>query len=35
MSDPLKVPRSMQLIFDAVSRLIDDFCRNHLNEEYS
>jgi hypothetical protein len=35
MSDPLKVPKAMQPVFDAVSSVIDDFCRQHLNEEYS
>ena len=35
MSDKLKVPKAMQPIFDAVSEIIDQFCRSHLNEEYS
>ncbi len=35
MSDPMKVPKAMQPLFDVVSRLIDDFCRDQLNEEYS
>jgi hypothetical protein len=35
MSDPLKVPKAMQPVFDAVSSIIDRFCREHLNEEYA
>lgn len=35
MSDPLKVPKTMQPIFDEVSQLIGDFCNKHLNEEYA
>ena len=35
MSDKLKVPKAMQPVFDAVSGIIDQFCRTHLNEEYS
>jgi len=33
MTDKLKVPNAMQPIFDAVSKLIDDFCQTHLNQE--
>ena len=33
--DKLKVPKTMQPLFDTVSGLIDQFCRTHLNEEYS
>jgi hypothetical protein len=35
MTDKLKVPKSMQQIFDAVAAIIDDFCEKHLNAEYS
>ena len=35
MTDPQKVPKAMQPVFDAVSKIIDDFCREHLNEEYA
>lgn len=35
MTDPLKVPKAMQPVFDCVSKIIDDFCKEHLNEEYS
>lgn len=35
MSDKLKVPKAMQPVFDAVSGIIDQFCRTHLNGEYS
>jgi hypothetical protein len=35
MTDKLKVPKAMQQLFDTVSGLIDQFCRTHLNEEYS
>ncbi len=34
MSEPLKVPKTMQPIFAEVSRRIDEFCHEHLNEEY-
>jgi len=33
--DKLKVPKTMQPLFDTVSVFIDQFCRTHLNEEYS
>lgn len=35
MNDKLKVPKAMQPLFDTVSGIIDQFCRSHLNEEYS
>jgi hypothetical protein len=35
MTDKLKVPKGMQPVFDAVTGIIDEFCRNHLNGEYS
>jgi hypothetical protein len=35
MSDPLNVPKAMQPVFTEVSRRIDEFCRQHLNEEYA
>lgn len=35
MTEKLKVPKSMQPIFDAVSALIGQFCHAHLNDEYS
>jgi hypothetical protein len=35
MSDKLKVPKAMQPVFDAVSAIIDQFCRTNLNVEYS
>jgi len=35
MVDPQKVPKAMQPVFDAVSKIINDFCREHLNEEYA
>lgn len=35
MSDTLNVPKEMQSVFAEVSRRIDDFCREHLNEEYA
>ncbi len=35
MTDKFKVPKTMQPLFDTVSGLIDQFCRTHLNEEYS
>lgn len=35
MTDRLKVPKTMQPVFDRVASLIDAFCNQHLNEEYS
>ncbi len=35
MSDPLKVPKTMQQIFAEVSQCIEEFCGKHLNEEYA
>jgi hypothetical protein len=35
MNDKLKVPKAIQPIFDVVSGHIDQFCKQHLNEEYS
>ena len=35
MEDKLKVPKAMQPIFDAISVVIDEFCRVNLNNEYS
>lgn len=35
MTDKLKVPKTMQPVFDTVARIIDEFCGKHLNEEYS
>jgi hypothetical protein len=35
MSEPLKVPKTMQPIFAEVSQRIDEFCSKHLNEEYA
>ncbi len=35
MTDKLKVPKAMQPIFDVVAGIIDEFCRQHLNDEYS
>ena len=35
MTEKLKVPKAMQPIFDTISEFIDEFCRTHLNEEYS
>ncbi|MFQ5707683.1 MAG: DUF6398 domain-containing protein [bacterium] len=29
-----KVPQQMQSIFDSIVTLTDEFCQNHLNEEY-
>jgi len=34
MTDKLKVPKAMQPVFDTVASIIDEFCREHLNEEY-
>lgn len=30
-----RIPDEVQPAFDAISRLVDDFCREHLNEEYA
>jgi hypothetical protein len=35
MTEKLKVPKAMQPVFDTISGIIDEFCRTHLNEEYS
>jgi len=35
MPDKLEVPKTMQPLFDTVAGIIDEFCRKHLNEEYS
>ena len=35
MVDKLKVPKTMQPVFDTIAGIIDEFCRKHLNEEYS
>ena len=35
MNDELKVPKAMQPVFDTVAGIIDGFCREHLNDEYS
>jgi hypothetical protein len=35
LTDKLKVPKVMQPTFDTVAGIIDEFCRQHLNEEYS
>jgi uncharacterized protein DUF6398 len=33
--DPLKVPESLQAVYDEVTSLSDAFCREYLNEEYA
>ncbi len=35
MPESGKVPERMRLTFDAVVALTDDFCKNHLNDEYA
>ena len=35
VTDTLKVPKAMQLVFDAGAGIIDEFCQTHLNGEYS
>ena len=35
MTDKLNVPKIMQPTFDAVAGIIDAFCQEHLNGEYS
>lgn len=30
-----KIPKQMQATFDAIVALTDEFCREHLNEEYA
>ena len=35
MNNKLKVPKAMQPVFDIVSGHIDQFCKQHLNAEYS
>jgi hypothetical protein len=33
--DPLKVPESMQALYDEITAITDAFCKEHLNEEYA
>jgi len=35
LSVKLKVPKAMQLVFDIIAGIVDDFCQKHLDEEYS
>ena len=30
-----KIPDDVQPVFDVISKMVDDFCREHLNEEYA
>jgi len=30
-----KFPDDVQPVFDVISKIVDDFCREHLNEEYA
>ena len=30
-----KIPDDVQPVFGVISRMVDDFCREHLNEEYA
>ena len=30
-----KFPDDVQPVFDVISKMVDDFCRDHLNEEYA
>jgi len=30
-----KFPDDMQQVFDVISKMVDDFCRVHLNDEYA
>lgn len=30
-----KFPEDVQPVFDVISRMVDDFCREYLNEEYA
>jgi hypothetical protein len=34
-SKTLKVPESMQAVFNEIVSISDDFCKQHLNEEYA
>ena len=34
-SKTLKVPESMQAVFDEIVAISDDFCKQYLNEEYA
>ncbi len=35
MNNKLKVPKTIQPLFDTIAGIIDEFCLKHLNEEYS
>jgi uncharacterized protein DUF6398 len=30
-----KIPEDVQSVFDVISKMVDDFCRDHLNDEYA
>lgn len=30
-----KIPDDVQPVFEVISKMVDDFCREHLNEEYA
>lgn len=30
-----RIPEDVQSVFDGISKMVDDFCRDHLNEEYA
>gem|GEM_PF-3389296 len=30
-----KIPEDVRPTFDTVSKMVDDFCRQHLNDEYA
>jgi hypothetical protein len=33
--DPMKVPESMQALYDEITAISDAFCKEHLNAEYA
>lgn len=35
LKNPEQIPQSMEKIFGNINQSIDDFCREHLNEEYA
>jgi hypothetical protein len=35
LKDPEQIPQSMEEIFESITQCIDNFCREHLNEEYA
>jgi hypothetical protein len=35
LKNPEKIPQTMELLFESIVKSINDFCKEHLNEEYA